>query len=375
MADPPILVTRTFLAPLDEYLPYLEQIWSTRMMTNQGPMHQRLEAELTARLGVRHTVCVNNGTLALQLAIRALGLKGEIITTPFTYAATACAIQWEHCTPVFVDIDPHTWNLDPRKIEPMITGHTVGIMPVHVFSAPCEVDAIGAIAQAHGLKVIYDAAHAMCVDLDGRSVMNCGDIACTSFHATKLFNTCEGGACFVRDDELAARLRRLRFFGHDQTKDVVDDGTNAKLTEVHAALGLANLPHLDDVRRRRRESCQRYRDGLAKVPGLTFQRYDPASYNFSYMPVLMPDEATADKVLAALGEQNVHPRRYFHPALHRTQAFSTVPRGDLSVAEDIAARILCLPIYYDLPLDAVDRIAGVVAAAVSQQDGRERPVT
>jgi hypothetical protein len=364
MADQPIYVTQPSLAPLGEYTPYLEQIWASGVMTHNGPLLQRLEAEVTRLLGVKHTVCLNNGTLALQLAIRALDLRGEIITTPFTYAATASAIDWEHCTPVFVDIDPDTWNLDPRKIEAAITKHTVGIMPVHVFSAPCDVVAINMIAQRYGLKVIYDAAHAMCVNIDGQSVMTCGDISCTSFHATKLFNTCEGGACFTEDDELAARLRRMRFFGHDASKELTDSGTNAKLTEIHAALGLANLPYIPQVLDRRRACHDRYHERLADLRGVRFQKCDSASYNYSYMPVLMRDQATTVAVVAALVEKNIHPRRYFHPALHTTPAYANCPREDRSVAEDVASRVLCLPTYYDLSLDQVDRICDVIAAAI-----------
>ncbi|MCG3178523.1 MAG: dTDP-4-amino-4,6-dideoxy-D-glucose transaminase [Phycisphaerae bacterium] len=361
MADRPIFVTQPSLAPLDEFTPYLRQIWDSGVMTHNGPLLQRLEAEVSRRLGVKQTVCLGNGTLALQLAIRALDLHGQIITTPFTYAATASSIAWEYCTPVFADIDPDTWNLDPVRIAEAITDQTVGIMPVHVFSAPCDVAAIESLAAERGLKVIYDAAHAMCVQASGRSVMDWGDISCTSFHATKLFNTCEGGACFTRDDRLDARLRQFRFFGHDQAKELSDDGTNAKMTEIHAALGLANLGHLDAVIARRRELYRHYQRSLAGAAGLRFQAFHPDEYNYSYMPVLLPSEKTALAVVDVLAAQGIHPRRYFHPALHKTPAYAKAPRGDLSIAEDIASRILCMPLYHNLPTDQIDRICGLVA--------------
>ena len=353
----PIFVTQPSLAPLPEFLPYLEQIWKTGVMTHNGPMLQRLEKELAAFLRVPDVVCVSNGTCAMQIAIRALDLKGEIITTPFTFIATANIISWEHCTPVFVDIDPGTWNIDPEKIEAAITPRTVGLLPVHVFSAPCDVKRLDAIAARHNLRVIYDAAHALGVDVAGRSLLSYGDISCASFHATKIFNTCEGGACVSPDPAIMARLRRLRFFGFDEQKDIVDEGMNAKLTEIGAALGLANLPHLPEVMRERRRKYGIYQAELRDCPFVSFQKFSADEYNYSYMPALFDSE---DRVLAverALKADRIVPRRYFHPALHQVPIFG---QHDLPVAARVAACILCLPLYTSLADDDIVRICRIV---------------
>lgn len=353
-----IYVTQPTLAPLEEFREYLDQIWRTGVMTHNGPLMQRLERELCEYLHVRDTVCLANGTLAMQLAIRAFDLRGEIITTPFSFIATANAIQWEHCTPVFVDIDPGTWNIDPDRIEAAVTKRTVGILPVHVFSAPCAVDRIAAIADCHGLRVIYDAAHAMCVTLGGRSIMDYGDVACTSFHATKIFNTCEGGACFARDPDVAARIRRLRFFGFDEGKEVVDVGTNAKMTEIAAGLGLANLRHLPMTCHVRRAKYELYRNLLQDCPHVTFQSFVPESYNYSYMPVLFDKESRLMTAVRQLNARDIYPRRYFHPSLHECGIFAT---QELPVAESIARRILCLPLYTALTEDDIRTVARIVS--------------
>ncbi len=351
----PIYVTQPSLAPLEEFNVYLQQIWDTGIMTHNGPLMQQLECDLSGLLGVQDTICVANGAVAMQLAIRALDLAGEIITTPFSFIATANAIAWERCTPVFVDIDPETWNIDPEKIEAAITDRTVAILPVHVFSAPCDVVHIQQIADKHGLKVIYDAAHAMCVDIDGNSVMSYGDVSCTSFHATKLLNTCEGGACFTRDAELAARIRRMRFFGFDENKEVVDEGMNAKMTEIAAGLGLANLKHLDEVRRNRREKYQLYQELLSDRDYISFQKFDPEEYNYSYMPVLFDSEKRLLDVLARLNAEQIYPRRYFSPSLHSLAIFK---KSEMPVSNSIAARIACLPLYNELELEEIQRVCG-----------------
>jgi len=363
MMNEPVYVTRPSLAPLQEFIPYLERIWESGIMTHNGPLLQRLEGDLSSYLGVSDTVCVSNGTSAMQLAIRALDLEGEIITTPFTFIATASAITWERCTPVFVDIDPETWNMDPALIEDAITEKTVAILPVHVFSAPCDVVGIQRVADQHGLKVIYDAAHAMCVEVDGKSIMSYGDIACTSFHATKLFNTCEGGACFSRDPRLLARIRCMRFFGFSPEKDVVDDGMNAKMTEMSAALGLANLPHLDDVRQDRRRKTMLYREVIGADAGVRFQKYTESEYNFSYMPVLLESEERLREVVGCLAEQSIHPRRYFYPALHRMEVFG---RQELAVAQDVASRILCLPLFCGMEEGLIEKIGTAVRSRRGQ---------
>jgi dTDP-4-amino-4,6-dideoxygalactose transaminase len=356
-----IFVTQPSLAPISELADLLQVPWESGILTHNGPLVLRLERELSAYLRVSDVVTVANGTCAMQLAIRALDLTGEVITTPFTFIATANIIAWERCTPVFVDIDPGTWNIDAGQIEAAITPRTSAILPVHVFSAPCDVQRIEAIARAHGLKVIYDAAHAMAVECGGRPVLDYGDISCLSFHATKLFNTAEGGGCVARDPAVTARIRRLRFFGFDERKDVVDEGMNAKMTEVHAALGLANLRHLDRVRANRRQKYHHYVELLKSAPFVTFQKFDPDAYNFSYLPVLFDSEQRLLRVIELLASQQIVPRRYFHPALHTIPKFGSSAR--LPVAERVARCILCLPLYDTLGAEAIEKVSGLVLQA------------
>ena len=359
MTKKPVYVTRPSLAPLEEFVPYLEQIWESGVMTHNGPLLQRLERELSEYLGVPDTVCVANGTCAMQLAIRSLDLDGEIITTPFTFIATANIIAWERCTPVFVDIDPSTWNINPDLIEGAITEKTVAIMPVHVFSAPCDVVRIQRIADKHNLKVIYDAAHAMCVEVNGKSIMSYGDVSCTSFHATKLFNTCEGGACFSNAPEIMGRIRRMRFFGFDEQKEISDDGMNAKMTEIAAALGLANLARLGDVCADRRRKYELYRGLLSECSHVSFQTYHETSYNYSYMPILLDSETRLSSVSSRLASKSVFARRYFFPALNTVDRFTG---RHLPVVTDLSQRILCLPLYADLRDDKIELIANEIRA-------------
>ncbi len=357
-----IPVTIPFVPPLQEYAELLQGIWNRRILTHNGPLVQQLERDLCRYLGIEHLVALTNGTVAIQLAIRALKLRGEIITTPFTWIATASAVVWEGCTPVFVDVDSESFNIDPDQIEDCITNKTSAILGVHVFGRPCNIEAIDSIAKAHGLKVIYDAAHAMCVNYRGTSVLECGDISCTSFHATKLFNTAEGGACTSRDPDLTARLQRLRFFGHDDNKNIIDDGCNGKMTEVHAALGLANLKHLDHVRSERRRQYEQYQARLSRLPEITFQSYDPSSYNFSYLPLVFADEYLSNRVEECLNKEDIFPRRYFRPALNTlSKLFPYTPRPK---AESLASRILCMPLYCGLPDEDLDRICRIVESVL-----------
>jgi dTDP-4-amino-4,6-dideoxygalactose transaminase len=365
-----INVTQPSLAPLSEFIPYLERIWASGIMTHNGPLLHELERELARTFGVPDVVCVGNGTAALQLALRALDITGgEVITTPFTFIATANIIRWERCTPVFVDIDPDTWNIDPALIEAAITPQTRAILPVHVFSAPCDVQAIKAIADRHRLKVIYDAAHATAVDLEQRSVMMHGDVSCLSFHATKLFNTCEGGACVTDNPELAARIRRMRFFGFDENKEIVDDGMNAKMTEIAAALGLANLKYLTPVRANRRNKYTLYMKCLQESRQIRFQKFHPEAYNYSYMPVVFDSEDTLLRVESHLKANGIVPRRYFWPSLNTVlplQRESVPTRRSLPVSERIASRVLCLPLHDQLPDQEIRRISDLVLATLAQ---------
>lgn len=356
----PIYVTKPFLPPLEEYVRYLEGIWENGVLTHNGPLLQRLERELAAYLGLQDLVCLSNGTIALQLAIRALKLQGEIITTPFSYVATAAAIAWERCTPVFADVDPETFNVDPRKIEERITPRTTAILGVHVFSNPCHVQAIDAIAKRHGLKVIYDAAHAVAVRTGGRSVLEYGDVSAVSLHATKLLSSAEGGGCAARDPELLRTIRQLRFFGFDEAKETVGEGMNGKMSEISAAMGLANLKWLDRIIANRRSKYGIYQQLLAGTPGLGFQRFDPDAYNYSYLPVVFDSEERLLKAVAALHADGIFPRRYFHPSLN------TIPhyrQEGLPLSERLARTILCLPLYDGLPEADIERVCAGVKAA------------
>lgn len=353
-----IYVTQPTLAPLEEVTELLKGVWESGIMTHNGPLVQRLEKEVAEHLGTKNVVSCVNGTIALQMAIRALELKGEILTTPFTFIATSNSILWENCTPVFVDIDPETFNMDPTKIEEKITYHTVGIMPVHVFGNACDIEAIDAIAKKHNLKVIYDAAHAMCVNYKGKSIFEYGDISTTSFHATKLFGTAEGGAIFTTNDEIDQKLRRIRFFGFENHADIVEDGTNGKMTEVHAAVGLANLKYLDAALEDRTKKYAYYKENLKDVPGVCFQKINDGACNYSYFPIVFKDEADCLKVLEALQSENIYPRRYFYPSINTfTRLF---PYVSMPVSEDISKRILCLPLYKSLPMEDIDRIINII---------------
>jgi dTDP-4-amino-4,6-dideoxygalactose transaminase len=350
----PTYVTVPSLCPIDEFVEVLRSAWESRILTHNGPLVQKLEKEISGCLKINDTAVVTNGTIALQLAIRSLKLKGEIITTPFSWIATASAIQWENCSPVFVDINPDTLNIDPEKIEAAITHRTSAIMPVHVFSNPVEITAINEIAKKYNLKVIYDAAHAFGVNYNGKSVMEYGDISCTSLHATKIFNTGEGGACFSQDPLLLEKIKNLRFFGHDLKKEIVDEGLNGKMTEIHAALGLANLPYLNGVIKKREDIYSRYANALEGYKGLRLQSFNKDEYNYSYMPIILQNEKDLIDLDDKLKQNNIFARRYFYPSLNTIKA--VMPYQPVPVSEDIAKRILCLPSHNDLSIEDIDSI-------------------
>lgn len=354
MNNKPIYVTMPSLAPLDEYNEILKTVWERGILTHNGPLVQQLEKDICTKLEIDNFVAVSNGTIAIQMAIKALELKGEIITTPFTWVATVSAIKWEGCTPVFCDIDAETLNIDPAKIEALITDKTVAIMPVHVFGNPCDIEAIEAIAKKHNLKVIYDAAHAIGSTFNYKSVLEYGDISATSLHATKLLNTAEGGGCIAPNKELHEKLKRIRFFGHNDAKDIVEDGFNGKMTEVHAALGIANLKYYDEVLADRHKKYMLYRNELSTIPGLSFQEVKWGTSNNSYFPVIFETEEQLLKVEKALNAVNIFPRRYFYPSVNTyTEIVDYQPTP---ISEDIAKRILCLPLYWKLEMESVNRI-------------------
>ena len=357
--EKPIYVTMPTLAPLDEVDEYMKKIWASGVMTHNGPLVQQFERDFSSWAGLPHLVACCNGTLAIQLAIRALNLPkgGEIITTPFTFIATISSILYEGYKPVFVDIDPETLNMDPKNIEAAITPNTVAILPVHVFGNPCDTETIEAIAKEHNLKVIFDAAHAVGVNYRGKCVFEYGDVSATSFHATKLLNTSEGGGIFTADAEIDTRLRELRFFGYNASKDVARIGTNAKMTEVNAAIGLANLKYMDAILADRKKKYHLYTSILSQNTTLVFQKIDE-SCNRSYFPVIFNSEATLLKIDAALQKENVFARRYFYPSVN---TYTKLGIGAACpISEDISGRILCLPLYYTLSEDAVRIIAEYV---------------
>ena len=357
----PIYVTMPSLAPLEEVHELMKGIWESGIMTHNGPLVQRFEKEVCEYLGVPRMVSCCNGTLALQMAIKALGKMGEIITSPFTFIATISSIMWEHCTPVFVDINPETLNIDPQKIEERITCHTIAIMPVHVFGNNCDFESIGAVAKAHNLPVIYDACHSVGSVYDSKSVFLQGDISVTSFHATKMLNTAEGGGVFTSNDEIDEKLRHIRFFGFENHADIVEEGFNGKMTEVHAAVGLANLKYLDKALVDRKVKYARYKEILGQNPKVGFQKITTGC-NYSYFPVIFKDEETVMRVMAALNAENVFPRRYFYPSVNTFSKL--VPYVPMPNSEGVASRILCLPLHMGMSMNDVEEIAEITLKTV-----------
>jgi len=361
----PIHVTRAFLPPRAEYEAWLDQVYASHHLTNNGPIHRQLEEALRARFEVPHLRLMANGTLALQLAIRALGVKGQVITTPYSYVATTSAILWEGCTPVFVDIRPDTLCIDPALIEAAITPHTTAILATHVYGIPCDVEAIDAIAKKHGLKVIYDAAHAFDVKYKGRSILQWGDASTLSFHATKLFHTVEGGAVVVQDEEHDKQLRLLRSFGH-----VFDEhftlGINAKMSELHAAMGMAVLPHMEEIVAERAAISARYDEVLGGMP---FQRPmvpGGTRYNFAYYAIILRDQMERERMIGTLVTKNVHPRRYFYPSL---DTLPYVVAETCAVSRDMALRTVSLPLYNGMGRTEQDRVTDAMAAYIRNQAG------
>lgn len=369
-----IFVTQPFLPPLEEFIPYLEEIWASKYLTNGGPQHQLLEEKLARYLGVEHLALFNNGTNALMTALQALNLKGEVITTPFSFVATSNALLWNGIKPVFTDIDPITLNLDPAKIEAAITPETTAILPVHCYGNPCDTDAINDIAQRHGLKVVYDAAHAFGVHNEQGSVLNIGDLSILSFHATKVFNTFEGGAIICPDAEMKTKINNLKNFGIEDEVTVTIAGANGKMSEVHAAMGLAQLKHIDEAIDRRGAVDARYRTGLAAIKGLTaLPKLNQTVSNFAYFPILVNDDypLTRDEIYDELRAHGILTRRYFYPLISEFPMYTGLPSSgakNLPVATEMALRIICLPIYPDLEHDDVDRILAVLARATQTKD-------
>ncbi|MEP1305327.1 MAG: DegT/DnrJ/EryC1/StrS family aminotransferase [Balneola sp.] len=356
-----IPVTKPFIPPVEEYQNYLEGIWEREHLTNNGPLVQELEAKLTEYLSVQDLLFLSNGTIALQIAIKALELKGEIITTPFSYVATTSSIVWEGCKPVFVDIDKDTFNIDPSKIEEAITLETSAILATHVFGNPCDIDTIQEIADKHNLKIIYDAAHCFGTTYKGRSIFEYGDISTTSFHATKLFHTTEGGAIFAKDSDIFSRLSYMRNFGHDGPEAFQGIGINGKNSELHAAMGLCNLKHIETILASRKKQCLKYDELLdtKMIQKITIQ--NNSYWNSAYYPTVFKSEDVALKVKKELESNNIYPRRYFYPSL---DTLNYVTQTELNVAPSIAKRVLCIPLYFNLTNSDQVEICKIINKAI-----------
>jgi dTDP-4-amino-4,6-dideoxygalactose transaminase len=358
-----IPVTKPFSPPIAEYTKLLEGVWERHWFTNNGPLVNELELQLKTYLNLPHLLFLNNGTIALQIAIKALELKGDIITTPFSYVATTSSIVWEGCNPVFVDIDPQTLNIDPTKIEAAIKPNTTAILATHVYGNPCDIDAIQKIADKYKLKVIYDAAHCFGTLYKGKSVFAYGDISTTSFHSTKLFHTVEGGAVFTMNPDLLKKLSYLRNFGHEGPEHFAEVGINGKNSEFHAAMGLCNLKYIEDIKQSRRTQSERYSERLINS-SIKFIKINPlCSFNYAYYPIVLENEQLLQKVITELEANWVKPRRYFYPSLNIVPIYKT--GKPLEVSEDIAKRVLCLPLYYSLSVEEIDFISRILLRAIN----------
>ena len=365
----PITVTSPLLPPLDEFIPYLQQIWDSRWITNNGNFHQQLERALTDYLGVEYLSLFTNGTLPLITALQALGIiEGEVITTPYSFVATSHSIWWNKLKPVFVDVLPENGNIDPMKIEAAITDRTVAIMPVHVYGCPCNVEAIDAIAKRHNLKVIYDAAHAFGVTYKGRSILEWGDVSTLSFHATKVYNTVEGGAMVVHSAEMKYDVDNLKNFGFRGETTVVAPGINSKMDEVRAAYGLLNLRYVDAAIATRKRVAEKYVDALKDVKGIELFPYEVSptfKWNYAYFPILVIDEyrMTRDALYEFMKTQNVLGRRYFYPLITDFEPYTNSPgatKANLPVANRLASQVICLPIHHALTDEEVDRVVNII---------------
>ena len=356
-----INVTRSSLPPMEEYIQELQSIWDSRWLTNMGKKHQQLEDGLKKYLGAEQLTLFTNGHLALEGAISAFNLTGEVITTPFTFASTTHAIVRCELKPVFCDVDPVTYTLDPKKLEELITPETTAIVPVHVYGTLCDTDGIEAVAKEHGLKVIYDAAHAFGVRKNGVSAAGFGDASMLSFHATKVFNTVEGGAVVCRDPAVKERMDYIKNFGVNGPERVVSVGGNAKMSEFHAAMGICNLRHIDGWIAERKAVVDRYRRNLAGIPGLTLSQDQPGvEPNYAYFPVVFDGaKYTRDGAAERLAEQGIFARKYFYPPTNHNEAYGLHGDGT-PIAKYVSEHVLTLPLYPDLPPEDVDRICEII---------------
>lgn len=366
MEDKPIYVTQPYLPPLDEFVPSLREIWDKKCLTNFGPYLRKLEAALTEHLSIAHINLVSNGTAGLVAAIRALEISGEVITTPYSFVATSHSLLWNNVTPVFVDVSPDTLNIDPSKIEAAITEKTTAILAVHCYGLPCDVDAIEQIASRHRLKVIYDAAHAFGVKTQGRSILDFGDLSVLSFHATKVFNTFEGGAVISHDIETKQKIDRFSSFGYEDEVTVSGFGTNCKMSEFNAALGLLQLQYIDDAIGKRKKIDESYHEGLKNISGISTPA-SPQSHmgNYSYFPILIEESfpVSRDRLYQRFKQKNIHVRKYFFPLISDFPMYRHLPSSapeNLPVANNAAKKVLCLPIYPTLQDCELQRVLDVL---------------
>jgi dTDP-4-amino-4,6-dideoxygalactose transaminase len=362
-----IYVTKPYLPPLKEFIPYLEKIWDSHILTNDGPFHKELEQKLCEYLGVKHISLFSNGTLALVTALQALHIIGEVITTPYSFVATTHALWWNNIKPVFVDIEQNTFNIDPEKIESAITPRTTAILPVHVYGNPCDVQKIKKIADVYGLKVIYDACHAFGVKINGDSVLNFGDLSVMSFHATKVFNTFEGGAIVCHDEKTKKHIDQLKNFGIIDETTVVTPGINAKMNEFQAALGVLQIKYIKKSIEKRKIITENYRKRLENIPGISFFMDRPeVKHNYAYFPILINAKEfgkTRDDVYEEFKTNNIFCRRYFYPLISQFPMYQNLESsrpGEMPIAERITEEVICLPIYPDLEISDVDLICGLI---------------
>ncbi|MCQ9636428.1 DegT/DnrJ/EryC1/StrS family aminotransferase [Chryseobacterium sp. WG23] len=353
-----ISVTQPFLPPQEEYEKYLDGIWKRNWLTNMGPLASQLEMQLKDHLKLNHLLFVTNGTVALQMALKALEITGEVITTPFSFIATTSTIVWESCTPVFIDIDPNSLCIDPSKIEDAITEKTTAILATHVYGNPCDVEAIEIIAKKHNLKVIYDAAHAFDVKINGKSIFEYGDISTCSLHATKLYHSIEGGLVITQNADLLKKLASIRNFGISGYDSFSELGINGKNSEFHAAMGLANLKYISDIHEKRKALTRLYDEKLKGLKAFRPRWHQKANENFAYYPVILESEDLLLKLKAELDKNEIFTRRYFYPSL--ASALPYLPKLELPVTEDVSKRSLCLPLYYDLTFEEVDLISRLI---------------
>jgi len=365
--DNPVFVTQPSMPPLEEFTELLKKIWDNKILTNNGPFHQQFEKELAEYLGVKYISVFTNGTLALMTALQSLRITGEVITTPFSFVATTHSLWWNNIKPVFADIESDYFNLDPEKVEAAITPQTTAIMPVHVYGNPCKLERFKQIANTYGLKLIYDAAHAFGVKVNGNSVLNYGDLSILSFHATKVFNTIEGGAIICHDEKTKQRIDYLKNFGFADETTVIAPGINAKMNELQSAYGLLQLKYVDDCIAKRKKIALLYREKLKGVIGIScIDDIDGVDHAYSYFPILVDREKfgkTRDELYEELKSNNIFGRRYFYPLISQFPTYRGLPSSksdNLPVATKIADQVICLPIYPELELSIINKIVSII---------------